>query len=174
MSDLLAKNLKALERLSPWTAKEVEACPWSVLPPEYEEDVEKFADECDVVRHAVVIIAGFSWGRHAIAVAKRMKAKGVVFVYEPDSAILRGVMEQVDFSADLDALNLCILHEKIETSDLWGQLRGMEFMAMIGTHIVEHQPSMKRLDGRQERFYDVCRNAMSAVHLSTHSTIHLS
>ncbi|MFM7050936.1 MAG: hypothetical protein ACKOYN_02215 [Planctomycetota bacterium] len=72
------------------------------------EEAATFADAIDLRDKAVVVVLGFGLGYHIAPFCERLARTGLVVVLEPDVALLRAVLSEIDLSAELGAANVLL------------------------------------------------------------------
>lgn len=131
------------------------------------EEAQRLAATIDVAQAAGVVVLGFGAGHHVRAMLDRMARTGVVFVFEPDAALLRAVLERIDHSAWLSARNLIFLTDADDAGSIAGAIRGVEGLLAMGVKFLEHPADRARLGETsrrfQEHFAEVIRAMRTAV-----------
>jgi len=132
-SNILQQNLKALARRQPelahrlrdtapaplqWAASKTGPLTATLTLPDggrplalaskYDPmaEAEKLTEQADLSKHAGIVLLGLGIGHHAALLAERIHESATLIVFEPDVAVLRAVLEQVDHSAWLGANNV--------------------------------------------------------------------
>lgn len=118
------------------------------------EEAKRLVDGIDLVEHAAIVVLGFGAGWHVRRLAERSEKSTLLVVYEPDLALLRGVLEQIDHSAWMREALLLFVTEADDRAALGAKLNGAEAILGQGVHVLEHPASRERLnaDGGAARF----------------------
>lgn len=109
------------------------------------EEADRFAAAVNILDHATIVILGFAAGYHVQRLAERVRKTSLIIVFEPDVALLRAVLEQVDHSAWMTATNITIVDDPQDRAAMAVQLAGAEGIVAQGTTIETHLPSRTRL-----------------------------
>ncbi len=127
------------------------------------------AGDVDVASVATVVVLGFALGYHAEALASRLRETGLVIAFEPDAALLRAVLSRIDHSAWLGKGNVLVLTGDVDRARLATAIAGAETLLGLGTKILAHPASRRRLGERADRFAEDFAHVMKAVrtHLVT-------
>jgi hypothetical protein len=115
-------------------------------------EAKRLVDTVDLKRSALVAVRGFAAGSHIEALSERMGRNGVIIVFEPDAALLRAVLERVDFSPLFARCNVVIVTTADDTGAMSDALHGLEGLVAAGVTIVDHPPSKSRLGEAGEKF----------------------
>lgn len=94
---------------------------------------------------AVCIVLGFGAGHHVAALHEKLGQHGLIVVFEPDVALLRGVLERIDHSAMLRDSGVRILTQADDQPAMMAALRGAEGLVGMGVKLIDHPPSVQRL-----------------------------
>jgi len=109
------------------------------------EEAATFADAIDLREKAVVVILGFGLGYHLVPFCERLGRTGLVVVLEPDVALLRAVLEQIDLSAAISAANLLVFRGDEAPGRYAEKFAGAEGVLIQGVQIAEHPASRARV-----------------------------
>jgi hypothetical protein len=109
------------------------------------EEATRLADSLDPKVAAVAVVIGFGMGHHVRALTERLKGQGTVVVFEPDVALLRAVLSEVDCCAWLASPGVRIHAGGTDTASVSLAFEGLEGQATSGIKIMEHPPSRVRL-----------------------------
>ncbi len=115
-------------------------------------EARRLAEKVDIREHPAVVITGFGMGYHVAELARRMGKTGVLFVFEPDLALLRAVFERVDCSAWLSASNVFLLTDPDDEAAMAARADGLEGVLAMGLTVLDHPPSQPRLGEQAARF----------------------
>jgi hypothetical protein len=135
------------------------------------DEAEKLIATIDIKNAAVFVVAGFSMGYHVAALSRKLGRTGIVFVFEPDAALLRAVLERVDCTAWINAGNVCILTEPDDGAAMGQALRGLEGLVGLGVTLVQHPPSAARLGPDTRRFQERFAGIIDAVKMTVITTL---
>lgn len=135
------------------------------------EEAAKLAGTIDVADAAAVAALGFGVGYHVRAVAQKMKRTGVVFVFEPDVALLRAVLERVDHSAWIRGHNVCLLTDAEDGAAILSAARGVEGLLALGFKLLQHPADRVRLGAAADRFSERFTEVIKAVRTTVVTTL---
>lgn len=136
------------------------------------DEAERLAATVPVESAGGVVVMGFGLGYHVAAIARRMKRTGVIYIYEPDAALLRAVLERVDHSEWLRRANAVIFTDPDDTASLSAATRGVEGLLAMGVRFVEHPASLTRLGAQgAARFRERVKDAVLAVKTTVVTTL---
>lgn len=131
----------------------------------------KLADTVDVQAAAGIVVQGFGAGYHVQVLAERLKGSGVIFVFEPDVALLRAVLERIDHSSWMRTARIVILSDAQDAGAISAATRGMEGLLAMGVQIVEHPASRARLGQQGQAFAECFTSVLRAVRTSVVTTL---
>lgn len=165
---VLQANLRALARRDPALARRVEAATPAVLTAapsragplwasldrvgktialasRYDPEAEaaKLVESIDHLKTACVVVLGFGLGYHARKLASDMRGQGVLIVYEPDTELLRAVLEQVDHSGWLGEGNALVCDATTDRAALTARVERLSGVITQGTQLLTHPPSRR-------------------------------
>jgi hypothetical protein len=129
------------------------------------------AESVDLSKHAAVVAMGFALGHHVRALVERVKRDGIVFVFEPDVALLRSVLERADCSGWIGSPTLRILTDAEDTAAISAAVSGAETLVSLGTTILHHPASRARLGAASEAFGRSFAHVMKAVRTTVLTTL---
>ena len=109
------------------------------------DEAARLVDDVDLVEHAVVVILGFGAGYHVQKLAQRAGKATLIVVFEPDLALLRGVLEHIDHSSWMRDALVLLITDPTDRGALGRKLEGAESILAQGVAFVEHPPSRARL-----------------------------
>jgi hypothetical protein len=131
------------------------------------DEGHRLAETVDLVEHATIVALGFGLGYHLRFVAEQLQRTGVIIVFEPDIALLRGVLERIDHSQWLRETLVVFLADPADHAGLGRKLAGGESVIAQGVAFLEHPASRNRLTeaGRAFRstFTDYVANAKTTL-----------
>jgi hypothetical protein len=134
-------------------------------------EARRLADKIDIKASAGVVVAGFGLGYHVAELARRMGKTGVVFVFEPDVALLRAVLERIDCSGWLRASNVAFLTDADDEGAMAARCDGLEGLLAMGLATLEHPPSGPRLGEASTRFLTRFTRVFQAVRTTVVTTM---
>ncbi len=179
MTDTLSRNLAALRRFNPDAADAVErasaaALQWTeskagpltatlpdpatgrpiALASKYDPDAEaeKLTAELNDQAVASAVVMGFGVGHHARRAADTLGRAGLLVVYEPDAALLRAVLEQLDHADWLGRANVFLFVGDPDRAELTARLEGQAATLAQGTRLIAHPPTRRLHDDRLTAF----------------------
>lgn len=132
---------------------------------------ERLASGVDVVANAAAVVMGFGVGHHVAALARRMKSRGLIIVFEPDTALLRAVFEHTDMTAWLRGGNVVIVTNADDVGALASATQGVEAVLASGVTILDHPPSRARLGAQRDVFAATFAQVMKAVRTNVVTTL---
>jgi hypothetical protein len=135
------------------------------------EEAQRLAETVDLKSAAGVVVLGFGTGHHIRVLAERMKRTGIILVFEPDVALLRGVLERIDHSSWLGTSNVVLLTDAEDTGAIAAATRGSEGLLALGVQMVEHPASRARLGATGQRFAERFTSVMRAVRTTVVTTL---
>ena len=135
------------------------------------DEANRFAEPLDLNATACAVVLGFGLGHHVRAVSERMGRSGVVYVYEPDVALLRAVFERIDMSQWLTQNNVAILVDAEDTAALSAAVQGVEGIVMMGVKFLTHAPSRTRLAPTATQFEQSFTQVVQAVRTTVITTM---
>jgi len=115
-------------------------------------EADRLADTIDLTQAGALVVLGFGVGHHVAALARRMARNGVVVVFEPDIALLRAVLERIDFSRAFAESNVVVLADPDDSAAMVRATSGVEGIFALGIKVVEHPPSRPRIGAGAQRF----------------------
>ena len=109
------------------------------------DEAANFADATDLREKAVVAVLGFGLGYHVAPFCERLARTGLVIVLEPDLALLRSVLERIDWSAVFEKANILFFTGTEEAGRYAERMAGAEGVLIQGVQITEHPASRARV-----------------------------
>lgn len=107
-------------------------------------EAKKLIEGVDHSKAPCVIVLGLGLGYHVQELARDMQGRGVLIVYEPDLAVLRAVLEQVDHTGWLGRPNVILGDAQMDRAGLAKRVEKLAAMLTQGTQLVVHPPSRQR------------------------------
>ena len=135
------------------------------------EEGRRHADSVPLEQAAGVAVLGFGLGHHIGPLASRLKRTGVIFIFEPDVALLRAVLERVDCAPWITQSNVCVLTDPDDAAAIAGAVSGVEGLLALGVKFLSHPPSRARLGGDADRFSARFAEVMRAVRTTILTTL---
>ncbi len=116
-------------------------------------EAEKLADKVDLSTVACAVMLGLGLGYHVGRVAARMgDTQSLMVVFEPDSALLRAVMEKIDLTDWLGRHNIIMADLQMDRAALLKRVESFSGMLTQGTVLVTHPPSRQLHEEALSRF----------------------
>ncbi|QOJ00418.1 MAG: motility associated factor glycosyltransferase family protein [Phycisphaeraceae bacterium] len=135
------------------------------------DEAERSVAHVDVESAAAMVVCGFGLGYHVRALAERLKGTGVIFVYEPDAAMLRAVFERIDHSGWMSTTRVILLTDAEDRSAIASAAHGIEGVLAAGVTFVDHAPSLPRLGASAARFREGFAEVVRAVRTAVVTTM---
>lgn len=126
------------------------------------DEGRSLADAVDYTTTGAVFVVGFGVGHHVRAMAERIRRTGVLFVYEPDVALMRGVLGRVDCREWLGATNLVLMLAP-DSGSVSREVQGYEGVIASGTKVIEHPASRRRLLSSSGEFLATLASAIGSI-----------
>lgn len=135
------------------------------------DEADRLVRDIDLVEHAAIVVLGFGLGYHVQKLAERSSKATLIVVFEPDLALLRAVLQQIDHSKWMcDALVL-IVTDADDRGTLARKLEGGESILGQGVQFVEHPASRERLGEHAARFARTFSDHVSAAKVTLATTL---
>lgn len=109
------------------------------------EEATNFADAIDLREKAVIAVLGFGLGYHIARLGERLGRSGLVVVLEPDVALLRAVLSQIDWTVAFERMNLVFFTGGESLGQFAERFAGADGVLIQGVQIVEHPASRARV-----------------------------
>ncbi len=117
------------------------------------DEARRFAEQADVTDRAAVVCMGVGLGHHVRELAKRLAGKSLLVVYEPDTALLRSVLETID--ADwLGAPHVELMCDEPDVSTITRRLETYAPQIAQGVQVLTHAPTRQMHGERMNVFAD--------------------
>lgn len=106
-------------------------------------EADKLAGAVDHAKHACVVVLGLGLGYHVAQIVSQINsdAPTLVIVYEPDLAMMRAVLEQIDHTAWLGRVNIILADDRMDRAALLRRVEKCSGMLTLGTVLVTNPPS---------------------------------
>jgi hypothetical protein len=173
MNDLLTANLKALAATDPAAAALIEqatALPGVEAAPAKREsaiaisiatplsarpvalcsahapltEAARFAEKIDLQQNAAFVVLGFGAGYHVKATLERVGEAGVVVAYEPDTELLRAVLERIDCTDWIGSPRLALFAGDVDQAAITRRLEVAVGQIAQGVQLLTHPPTRQR------------------------------
>jgi hypothetical protein len=134
-------------------------------------EAKRLVERVDVRDSAAVLVLGFGLGYHVAELARSMGKAGVLFVFEPDVALLRAVFERIDCSGWLKGSNVAFFVDADDEAAIAARADGLEGLLAMGLTVLEHPGSLPRLGDLATRFSARFTRVFQAVRTSVVTTM---
>jgi hypothetical protein len=131
----------------------------------------RFAEAIDLHATGAAVVLGFGLGYHIAACAERMKGLGCVRVFESDVSLLRAVLSRIDIGTWFKHGNVAVHVEPADGADVSAAMIGAEALPMLGTKLLVHPPSKKRLGGAAGEFGRTFTNVVKSIRTNIATTL---
>ncbi len=190
---VLERNLAAIARLSPGVARDLpRAAPaqgWTFfrsgdggLTGETDGRLlasrraakgegDRFAADINIKETAVFVVIGFGAGHHVRAIAEKLRGTGMLIVFEPDTALLKAVLEREDCSSWISKTNFVLTTDPADVPGLCGSVRRYEAMLGLGVKILEHASASWRIGETGKQFLETFSQVASTARTSLVTTM---
>jgi len=135
------------------------------------EEARRLVGSLDLAESAVFIVSGFGMGYHVELLARKLGKTGIVVVFEPDVALLRAVLDRVDCSGWLGAMNVAIVTDPDDPALISRLIDGVEGLVAMGVTLVEHPAGRGRIGDRGRRFHQQFADVVRAVKMTVITTM---
>jgi hypothetical protein len=115
-------------------------------------EADRFAESVDLDRAAVIVLRGFALGHHARSILARGRNSALLVIFEPDTAMLRAVLERQDHAGWLADPLVRIVTTHADAAVIGRALEGSEGLVALGLSIVDHPASARRIGQAAEAF----------------------
>lgn len=140
-------------------------------------EAKKLADTADTREHATLLMLGMGLGYHVAELVERANDTAVVVAYEPDPAVLRAVLEQVDCSAWLGRGNVALFTGEVDGGRLTRRMERHVASISQGVQILTHPPtrrlhpeSLNRFAEQFKQFVAFCRTNLATTLVNAAAT----
>lgn len=117
-----------------------------------EQEAAKLLNAVDYHRDACVVLLGVGLGYHLTQAAQGMGERGLIIAFEPDLAVLRAVLEQIDHTAWLGRRNVVLADAEMDRAALTRRLDRFASTLTQGTRLVTHPPTRQRAGETLQQF----------------------
>ncbi len=194
MADTLQGNLGSLRKADPDLAARIEAATplpltWSQTPgghwsatvqhdgrslqlaSRYDplDEARRINREVDLAKHGAIVILGLGVGYHVAELAREITESTLLIVYEPDRALLRAVLEKMDFSAWLGRPNVLLADDAMDRPAILKRVETYAGMMTQGTILVHHPPTRQRQADKVNAFCSLVTEVLGycRLHIAT-------
>jgi hypothetical protein len=108
------------------------------------KEAKRLIEAVDFDQTACLVLMGFGLGYHIAHASETMGRTGMIVVYEPDTALLRAVLEQIDYSHVLGTDRTLLADSEWTRAQLTQRLEKHGALLTQGTQLLEHPPSRQR------------------------------
>lgn len=134
------------------------------------DEGRRLAEQVPVESAGGVCVVGFGLGHHAAALAERMRRTGIILCHEPDTALLRAVLERADHSGWMARTNFVLVTSE-DDGAIAAAVSGAEGLLALGTKILQHPADAARLGEAGERFARRFAHVLQAVRTNVVTTL---
>ena len=136
------------------TLPAADRCPAVSLASRFDPAAEaaKLLAPIDFARSACVVLLGLGLGHHATLAAERLGPGGLLIVHEPDTAVLRAVLERLDLTALLARPTTVLLGEGDGRATLTAMTEPFSHLITQGTQLVSHPAGRRRCAAAHDAF----------------------
>lgn len=135
------------------------------------DEADRLAETVDLDASAAVVVLGFALGHHVRSILSRARSSALVIVYEPDTALLRAVLERQDHAGWLCDPLVRVLTDAEDAAAIGAALEGSEGLVSMGLTIVSHPPSAPRLGASADRFAQRLTDAVRSIRTQVVTTL---
>jgi len=193
VSEILAKNLEALEKKNARVARAIRGVQASGAIEFVETDekiwsgafngvalaskrrpmdeAKRFAQRFDPTEAACFAVVGFAMGYHCGTLLERLGSCGVVVCFEPDLGLLRAVLEKVDYSEMFETGRFFLIVDADDPSALSQMFVGIEAIVGLGVKVVDHPASVQRIGEDADRFGKILSDVIKATRTHVITTL---
>lgn len=110
------------------------------------KEAATWAEQYDPQHCGFIGVIGFGIGHHLAALQHIHQKHSVLLCFEPDTALLRAVLERIDHSQWINNALFLLTTESNDASTLAGLIKGAEAFLVTGVELAPHPSSKKRLE----------------------------
>lgn len=115
-------------------------------------EANKLAMSVDPEQVAVAGVLGFGLGYHCSEILKRTGETSVLVCFEPDIAMLRSVLSQIDCTELFGTGRFFLVCDPQDRVRMSSMLKGNEALVALGVRLISHPPSVARLGALGDEF----------------------
>jgi len=135
------------------------------------QEARNLIDQVSIAEAAIFVAIGFGMGYHVAELARRVKATGLILVFEPDIELLRTALESVDHSEWINEGRVAFLTDPHDSGAVSRALQGNEMLVALGVKIIPHPPSAELIAPVREQFDKVLSNIIDAACLTIRTSL---
>ncbi|MCB9839080.1 MAG: DUF115 domain-containing protein [Phycisphaeraceae bacterium] len=126
-------------------------------------EAQRLASTVDLAGVGAAVVLGFGLGHHVEALARRARGASLIVVFEPDVALLRAVLERIDFAGMLASGHVTICTAPDDQGAITEAIHGSETLVAMGVRFVEHPASSARLAATSGVFSQAVASVVATV-----------
>lgn len=135
------------------------------------DEARRLIEPVDIADAAIFVVLGFGAGYHVAELARKVGRSGLIVVFEPDVALLRTAMEQIDHSGWMAGANTAILTDPDDAGAMAAAVQGLEGLVALGVKVIPHPASEGRLAPVRKRFDDTFNRIIEALTLTARTSL---
>lgn len=135
------------------------------------DEARRLVEPVDITDAAIFVVLGFGAGYHIAELARKVGRSGLIVVFEPDVALLRTTMEQIDHSGWMAGANVAILTDPDDAGAMAAAVQGLEGLVALGVKMIPHPASEGRLAPVRRRFDDTFNRTVEALTLTARTSL---
>ncbi len=135
------------------------------------EEARQLMEPVDIAAAAIFVVAGFGAGYHVAELARRVGRAGLIVVFEPDVALLRTALENIEHSSWLGESNVAILTDPDDAGAMAAAVQGLEGLVALGVTVAPHPASEARLAAVKKRFDETFNRVVEALTLTARTSL---
>ena len=117
-----------------------------------QHEAEKTLQNMDMQRDACIVVLGVGLGYHVDRAARTMGKRNVLVAFEPDTSLLRAVLERIDYSHWLGDTNVILADTHTDRPKLTRLLEKHGSTLTQGTRLLTHPPARQRHSEKLQQF----------------------
>lgn len=126
------------------------------------DEARTFTESVDFRQTGAAVVLGFGLGYHIVELARRAGRHSLVIVFEPDLALLRAVLERIDYTESFRTGRILVVTDAADGAALTASLTNLEAIVALGVTILEHAPSRARLGESSGVFAETLTRVVAA------------
>lgn len=134
-------------------------------------EADKLAGAYDAEEIAIAGVIGFGVGYHCESILSRLGEWGLVACFEPDVALLRGVLARIDFTRMFESGSFVLITDPNDSVRCNQAFHGNEALVGMGVQLIAHAPSAGRLVATSDRFSQTFTSALRAARTHVVTTL---
>lgn len=124
-------------------------------------EATKLTETVDHGRHACVIVLGAALGYHVAQLADHVDQRSLMIVYEPNSALLRAVLERIDHTNWLGKPSIILADDTLDRAALLARIEQFSGMLAMGTTLLTHPASRRLSEPKLNEFSAMVTEALA-------------